>query len=182
MSDKSHLWYAIKLPLLFLHPDDISLKRLRTRFALHSHHEALSWWFFSPLLWVSDLNRFFSSQNAVVIHWLDNDSFLCLDRNSPLHRCRSVFLFASPAHTDQPRSSFTRTSSLAQNITSPLSLPQAESFLTTSMQKASLLNTMGSSSSVPLSMSSTTSTSMLSLLHSPTSHTWEHPLSLQRHR
>ena len=31
MSDKSHLWYAVKLPLLFLHPDDtFTLKRLPT--------------------------------------------------------------------------------------------------------------------------------------------------------
>ena len=78
-TDKSHLWYLVKLPLAFLHSGHTfsgfsshPLKRLSTPLPLihitqPPQHEAF---FFSPLLWASDLNRFFSSQSAVLFSTL----------------------------------------------------------------------------------------------------------------
>ena len=74
-TDKSHLWYLVKFPLVFLNSGHTFsglsshlLKRLSTLLPLihitqPPQHEAL---FFSPLLWASDLNQFFSNQSAVL--------------------------------------------------------------------------------------------------------------------
>jgi len=89
-TDKSHLWYLVKLPLVFLNSghtfSGFSSHLLKCLFTLlplihitqPPQHEAF---FFSPLLWASDLNRFFSSQSAVLfsvlIEWLFALSLSC---------------------------------------------------------------------------------------------------------
>jgi len=47
MTDKSHLWYPVKLPLLFLHPDDtFTLKRLPTSSITQPLSLIGQWWLF----------------------------------------------------------------------------------------------------------------------------------------
>ena len=81
VSSELHLWYAVKSPLLFLHPDNTFFLPLEA--SAHAsptfnfqiitqppQHEAL---FSLPLLWASDLNQFFSSRT---VHKLELDEEL----------------------------------------------------------------------------------------------------------
>ena len=69
MSSELHLWYAVKSPLLFLHPDNTFFLPLEASAPTFNfqiitqppQHEAV---FSAPLLWASGLNEIFSSRTV----------------------------------------------------------------------------------------------------------------------
>ena len=117
MTDKSHLWYLVKPPLLFLHPDDTS-KRLCTpsiRITQPPRHELFSHHFSGPQTSIDfSAANFFYLDQTVTAFCIVNTKLCLMDRDP--HRSRSLSL-------KSPRSSFRRALSLTQNTAFHLSSP-----------------------------------------------------------